>query len=72
MVTDNEVEPLTSDPKVATVLVESVDNPPVLDLNGPSQPGRNHNISFTENSPIQVGSLSILHSLSPAFIGFFL
>lgn len=49
MVEDIEAE--LSEAAVATVLFTNVDNPPVLDLNGPLQPGRNHSTTFTEGSP---------------------
>jgi Notch-like protein len=51
VVTDNEIEPQSSAEAVATVLFRSIDNPPILDLNGPSQAGRNYTITYTEGSP---------------------
>ena len=51
----SDIDGLGSETAVAMVFVQSVDNPPVLDLNGPSRPGRNHSTSYTEgSSPILV------------------
>ena len=61
MVTD--IEALGSEPAVVTVFVETVDNPPVLDLNGPSHAGRNHSILYNEGSPAIMVSVSLLTSL---------
>lgn len=34
---------------------ESIDNPPVLDLNGPQLPGRDYSVSYAEGSnPVMV------------------
>ena len=55
VVTDSEIVPQTSEEAVATVFFMSIDNPPVVDLNGPSQHGRNYTTSYTEGAPaIQV------------------
>ena len=44
-----------SNTAMATINFESVDNPPILDLNGPLQPGTNFMTSFTEGgTPISV------------------
>lgn len=44
-----------SNTAMATINFESVDNPPILDLNGPLQPGTNYMTSFTEEeTPISV------------------
>ena len=59
VVTDNEIEPLLSKEAVATVFLRSVDNPPVLDLNGPDQPGRNYTTSYIEESP----AIQVRHNL---------
>ena len=50
IVTDNEIDPISSSEAMATVFVQSVDNPPLLDLNGPGLAGRNHSTSYTEGS----------------------
>ena len=61
----SDIEGLGSETAVAMVFVQSVDNPPVLDLNGPSQPGRNHSTSYTEgSSPILVSAAP--HSVNRA------
>ena len=40
---------------MARINFESIDNPPILDLNGPLQPGTNFVTSFTEGgTPISV------------------
>ena len=37
-----------SNAAMARINFDSVDNPPILDLNGPLQPGTNYETSFTE------------------------
>lgn len=40
---------------MATVNFASVDNPPVVDLNGPAQAGRNYTTQYSEGSqPVSV------------------
>ncbi len=42
-----------------------LDNPPVLDLNGPGVPGNNYATSYSEEAaPVQVGGSLILLSLA--------
>ena len=44
-----------SNTAMATINFESVNNPPILDLNGPMQPGTNFMTSFIEGeTPIPV------------------
>ena len=44
-----------SNPATATIIYRSVDNPPILDLNGLLQPGNNYVTTFTEGgTPIPV------------------
>ena len=50
VVIDSEINPAQSADAVATVFFTSVDNPPVLDLNGPTEPGRNDSTQYTEGS----------------------
>lgn len=50
MVYDSEIDSQSSEVAVATVFFTSVDNPPVLDLNGPNQSGRNYSTQYTEES----------------------
>ena len=48
---------MPSNEAMVTVFIQSVDNPPVLDLNGPGATGRNHTISYSEGAlPIQVSN----------------
>lgn len=46
---------LFSQPATATINFNSIDNPPVLDLNGPTQPGNDRSVIYTEgDSPVEV------------------
>ena len=46
-----------SEPAVAVVHFSNVDSPPTLDLNGPTQPGRNYTGQYTEGSQfVSVGA----------------
>ena len=50
-----------SEPAVVTVNFQSIDNPPVLDLNGPQQPGRDISVTYVEESdPIMVSFCLVL------------
>lgn len=42
---------LPSLPATATINFNSIDNPPVLDLNGPAQPGNDFSVIYTEGDP---------------------
>ncbi len=51
-----------SNSAMATINFESVDNPPILDLNGPLLPGTNFVTSFTEGGmPISVRKFHLLY-----------
>lgn len=46
-----------SAPATATINFNTIDNPPVLDLNGPALAGNNYMTIYTEgDSPVQVSS----------------
>ena len=40
-----------SNTATARIIYSSVDNPPILDLNGPLQPGNDYATTFTEGEP---------------------
>ena len=45
-----------SEPAVAFVTFNSTDDPPILDLNGPTLPEMNYSIQYIEgSSPVKVG-----------------
>lgn len=47
-----------SEPAMVVINFNSVDNPPVLDLNGPREPQRNYSTTFRENSaPVSVSKI---------------
>ena len=49
-----------SQPATATINFNTIDNPPVLDLNGPTSPGNDHTIMYTEGSPaVQVSVVEV-------------
>lgn len=50
MVVDNDEDSGQSNPAVVVVNFESIDNPPMLDLNGPQQPGRDNTVTYVEGS----------------------
>ena len=53
-----------SNTAMATINFESVDNPPILDLNGPLQPGTNFMTLFTEGGmPIPVRKFQLQNFL---------
>ena len=57
LVVDDDAESSQSNVAVVVINFETIDNPPVLDLNGPQQPGRDHSETYVEgNNPIQVES----------------
>ena len=46
---------IQSEPAIVTINFQSIDNPPVLDLNGPQRAGRDSSVTFQEESdPIMV------------------
>ena len=61
VVVDSDANSTPSAPATVTINFESIDNPPVLDLNGPQQAGRNYSATFEEETdPVMVRT----HSLS--------
>ncbi len=47
-----------SNPATVTINFNTIDNPPVLDLNGPTSPGNNFTTSYTEGGvPVPVSTL---------------
>lgn len=50
----------TSEGAMATVNFASIDNPPVVDLNGPFVPGRDATVQFLEGAdPVMVSTLQL-------------
>ena len=55
VVVDTDEESGQSNTAMVTINFESIDNPPVLDLNGPQSPGRDNSVSYAEESdPVMV------------------
>ena len=55
IVVDNDEASEQSNPASVVINFESIDNPPILDLNGPQQPTRDNAVTFVEGSdPIMV------------------
>lgn len=48
VVVDDDEESGQSNPAIVMINFQSIDNPPVLDLNGPQQPGRDNWVTFVE------------------------
>ena len=46
----NDLLATQSNPATITILFTNIDNPPILDLNGPMDPGTNHSTVYRENS----------------------
>lgn len=61
IITVIDLDGTQSNPATVTVLFTNIDNPPILDLNGPMVPGRNYSAVYLENSdPVSVSLLTPL------------
>ena len=71
VVVDSDEDSTVSAPATVTINFDSIDNPPVLDLNGPQQPGSSYSTTFQEGDPfIMVRTHSPIFTQQPALAAY--